>query len=107
MQTNQAIDYLETVAAARIPARQMSKPMFALVRAAARRAQQAYPGMAGYYSPEFHGPRANPSDYGFFRASAQDVIPQSPRLQALLAQRFPAADPWSSDSFFAKHGITF
>lgn len=96
MQTNQAINYLETLAANPIPAREMSKAMFRLVRAAARRAQSAYPGMSGYYDPEFEGPRADPSQYIFWPASISAQIPQSTRLQSILAERFPLPDPWAN-----------
>lgn len=87
MTNAQAIDYLETVAD--IEPREMSRAMFRLVRAAARRAQAAHPGMAGYYDPEFHGPRAEPWRYAFW--PAPDTVPQSPRLRALLA----LPDPWA------------
>ncbi len=94
MQTNQAINYLETLAANKISPREMSKAMFRLVRAAARCAQRAYPGMAGYYDPEFEGARAEPWQYIFWPASITETIPQSARLQSLLAKRFPLPDPF-------------
>jgi hypothetical protein len=103
MQANQAVDYLQTCQA--IPARAMSKPMFRLVRAAARCADRAYPGMAGYYDPEYNGPRANIDAFRFAAPWAADVIPQSPRLQAMLAKRFPIDDAWSNANFFAKLGL--
>jgi hypothetical protein len=94
MQTSQAINYLETLTANPIPAREMSEAMFRLVRASARRAQSAYPGMAGYYDPEFEGPRAQPWKYISWPASITETIPQSRRLQSMLAERFPLPDPF-------------
>lgn len=98
MKTRQAINYLETIAAHPIPTREMSKAMFRLVRAAARCAQRAYPGMAGYYDPEHTGPRANPADFIFWPASMTDQIPQSARLQAMIKERFPLPDPWANSA---------
>lgn len=90
MDISQAIDYLEAVAD--IAPSEMSRGMFKLVRSAARRANSAYPGMAGYYDPEYTGPRADPARYAYFRAWGADVIPQSSRLQDALAKAYPIED---------------
>ncbi len=94
MHANQAIDYLEIIAANKIATSEMSRAMFRLVRAAARIAQRAYPGMSGYYDPEYTGQRADLLPYLFPQASTADKIPQSPRLLALLEDRFPIHDAW-------------
>jgi hypothetical protein len=101
MTPSQAIGHLETLAANPIPAQEMSKAMFRFVRAAARSAQRAYPGMGGYYDPEFSGARADPHKYLFWPAGRAAMIPQSPSLQERLAG-LPVvateADPWSLSS---------
>lgn len=87
MKTREAVILLETMCA--VPARTMTREMFRLVRAAARRAQRAYPGMSGYYDPEFVGPRAQPGEYIFRPAFMADVVPQSKRLQEKVENIFP------------------
>jgi hypothetical protein len=53
--TSQALDYLETTID--IPSREMSKAMYKLLNTCARIVQREYPGMSGYYDPEFEGKR--------------------------------------------------
>lgn len=92
MTREQAIDYLETTA--HISPRTMSRAMWTCLRACARLAQRHYPGMAGYYDPEYNGPRAEPWRYLCPRARILDTIPQSERLRQRVTHTFPVPDPW-------------
>jgi len=62
--TNQALDYLESTAG--IPAREMSKSMYKLLNSCARLVSRTYPGMIGYYDPEFSGQRIDLSKHLHF-----------------------------------------
>jgi len=92
MKVAQAVSYLESVNA--IDPRDMSKCMFKLVRAAARRAHAEYPGMAGYYDPEVPCVRAEPWKYRFAPAYYTQTLPQSAKLFAMITARIP--DPWAN-----------
>ena len=94
MNANQALSYLAAVN--EIPTREMSKAMFRFLRSAARCANREYPGMAGYYDPEYEGPRALPSRFVCFPASISATIPQSRKLQDALSAKFPVVDPFSN-----------
>ena len=96
MNTSQAIDYLEAVND--IAPREMSRPMFKLVRAAARIAQRTYPGMRGYYDPESDCVRAEPWKFLFGRVWYTKTIPQSKRLLELTAPKYP--EPFNSCLIF-------
>lgn len=62
--TSQALDYLESTID--IPCREMSKAMYKYLNSCARIVQRAYPGMAGYYDPEFSGQRIDLSKHLHF-----------------------------------------
>lgn len=94
MNAAQAISYLAAVN--EIPTRDTSKAMFRFLRAAARCANRQYPGMAGYYDPEFEGPRAEPARFRFAPATLTSQIPQSARLQDAIAKQFPVADQFAN-----------
>lgn len=94
MNTNQAISYLAAVSD--IDVRDTGKAMFRFLRAAARCANREYPGMAGYYDPEFEGPRAEPARFRFAPATLTSQIPQSRKLQDALAEKFPSVDPFAN-----------
>ncbi len=90
--TEQAVDYL--TATIDIPAREMSRPMYQLINSCARVVQRTYPGMSGYYNPEYSGPRVDLSKRLHFPARVTDVIPQSPRLLKLTEKKYPS--PWDN-----------
>ena len=100
MKVNQAIDYLQSVAVAGIKPQSMSKGMFKLCRAAARRIMSQYPindsgEVAGWYDPEDTDKvRARPFDFRFF--PARNVVPQSEKLVQVIAASFPIPDPYLS-----------
>lgn len=94
MNTNQAISCMAAVN--EIPTREMSKAMFRFLRAAARCANRQYHGMAGYYDPEYEGPRAEPERFRFAPATLTSQIPQSARLQDAIAKRFPVTDQFAN-----------
>ena len=85
MTLDQAIDYLETTDA--IPVRDMSRAMLRLLRSASRMTYRVYAGMAGYYDPEYDGPRADPWRVRF--PGARNIIPQSPALRQRYSDRIP------------------
>jgi len=94
MQVAQAINYLESAAA--IPASEMSPVMYTKLRACARMAAREYPvdadgAVGGYYDPEYTGARAN---VRAFRAAPVMAIPQSAKLQALIASK--VSDPFAA-----------
>jgi len=93
MNTNQAISYLAAVN--EIPTRDMSKAMFRFLRSAARCALREYPGMNGYYDPEYEGPRADANRFRF--APAATTVPQSLELQYRILARRP--DPFWATSY--------
>lgn len=86
-----AIDYL--AGTNQVPVREMSKGMFQFLRAAARRAGN----IAGYYDPEFDGPRADPAALRFRPAIWSETLPQSPTLRAKITAKIadPMADPFT------------
>jgi hypothetical protein len=88
--SDQAIDYL--TATISIPVRDMSRPMHTLLHRCARSVQRTYPGMAGYYDPEYSGPRIDLSKHLMWPSRGTQIIPQSQRLLALTAQNIP--DPF-------------
>jgi hypothetical protein len=87
MKSDQAISNLEAINT--IPVREMSKAMFRMVRASARCAQRAYPGMAGYYDPESVCVRAQPWNFLFPKARYTSTIPQSQKLLGKTAKPTP------------------
>lgn len=91
---DQAADYLTATAA--ISVREMSRPMYKLLNSCARVMQRTYPGLAGYYDPEFNGRRIDLTKHLHRPASVTAVIPQSPRLLELTAAKYP--DPWANVS---------
>lgn len=94
MQVAQAINHLESASA--IPAAEMSPSMWTFLRSCARVTAREYPvdadgTVAGYYGPEYSGIRAN---VRAFRAAPVVAIPQSAKLQALIASK--VADPFAA-----------
>lgn len=86
-----AISYL--AGTTQVPVREMSKAMFRFLRTAARAAGS----VAGYYDPEFDGPRADPAALRFSPAIWSATLPQSPSLRAKIVSKIadPLADPFS------------
>jgi hypothetical protein len=62
--TSQALDYLESTV--NIPAREMSKAIYKYLNSCARLINRTYPGMIGYYDPEFNGQRIDLSKHLHF-----------------------------------------
>ena len=83
-----AILDLETLASNPIPTRSMPKAMFQYARSCARLVHSKYPGMRGYYDPEYDGPRADPSKYLYRPAFFSATIPQSTKLMEKISSHY-------------------
>lgn len=94
MNTSQAFDYLDTTKS--IPVRDMSKAMFKILRACARIVQRQYPGMSGFYDPEYAGTRINLQKHLFWPALRESIIPQS---EALLKKLHKQTNDLFGNSF--------